>query len=117
MGHFGGVASPDSGVESAPPVAWRAGVAMNQAWSACRTRRGAACPPAAQLPSVLELARHGGHLVEAGAHGRGLAEPFRELDEWLTGYRSLWEARLDRFGAALETRHQTRSHTKRERRP
>ena len=27
---------------------------------------------------------------------------FRELDEWLVQYRSLWEARLDRFGAALE---------------
>jgi DNA-binding transcriptional ArsR family regulator len=29
-------------------------------------------------------------------------EPFRELDRWLASYRSLWEARLDRFGAALE---------------
>ncbi|HKY23356.1 MAG TPA: metalloregulator ArsR/SmtB family transcription factor [Vicinamibacterales bacterium] len=28
-------------------------------------------------------------------------EPFRELDRWMTGYRALWEARLDRFGAAL----------------
>jgi DNA-binding transcriptional ArsR family regulator len=32
------------------------------------------------------------------------AEPFRELDDWLTRYRGLWEARLDRFGAALEKR-------------
>lgn len=31
-------------------------------------------------------------------------EPFRELDAWLESYRSLWEARLDRFGAALEVR-------------
>lgn len=31
-------------------------------------------------------------------------EPFRELDEWLATYRGLWEARLDRFGAALEAR-------------
>lgn len=31
-------------------------------------------------------------------------EPFRELETWLSGYRQLWEARLDRFGAALETR-------------
>lgn len=31
-------------------------------------------------------------------------EPFRELDTWLTRYRSLWEARLDRLGAALEKR-------------
>jgi DNA-binding transcriptional ArsR family regulator len=29
-------------------------------------------------------------------------ERFRELDEWLARYRGLWEARLDRFGAALE---------------
>jgi DNA-binding transcriptional ArsR family regulator len=34
-------------------------------------------------------------------------EPFRELDEWLARYRVLWEARLDRFGQALE-RRQTR---------
>ena len=31
-------------------------------------------------------------------------EPFSELEEWLAGYRRLWEARLDRFGAALEER-------------
>jgi DNA-binding transcriptional ArsR family regulator len=31
-------------------------------------------------------------------------EPFRELDRWLEQYRNLWEARLDRFGAALEVR-------------
>lgn len=31
-------------------------------------------------------------------------QPFRELDAWLAQYRSLWEARLDRFGAALERR-------------
>jgi len=31
-------------------------------------------------------------------------EPFRELDAWLAHYRSLWDARLDRFGAALEKR-------------
>lgn len=28
--------------------------------------------------------------------------PFRELDAWLAPYRALWEARVDRFGAALE---------------
>ena len=33
-------------------------------------------------------------------------EPFRELDAWLADYRQLWEARLDRFGAALESRRQ-----------
>ncbi|SNT00074.1 transcriptional regulator, ArsR family [Sphingomonas laterariae] len=31
-------------------------------------------------------------------------DPFRELDDWLAKYRGLWEARLDRFGAALATR-------------
>jgi DNA-binding transcriptional ArsR family regulator len=31
-------------------------------------------------------------------------EPFRELEAWLADYRRLWEARLDRFGAALEQR-------------
>ena len=31
-------------------------------------------------------------------------EPFRDLDAWLADYRRLWEARLDRFGAALEER-------------
>jgi len=36
------------------------------------------------------------------------AEPFRELDDWLASYRSLWEARLDRFGAALESRRKAR---------
>lgn len=31
-------------------------------------------------------------------------EPFGEIDAWLADYRRLWEARLDRFGAALERR-------------
>lgn len=35
-------------------------------------------------------------------------EPFDELDAWLNGYRSLWTARLDRFGAALRRRQTTR---------
>jgi DNA-binding transcriptional ArsR family regulator len=29
---------------------------------------------------------------------------FRELDNWLAQYRDLWEARLDRFGAALKAK-------------
>lgn len=33
-------------------------------------------------------------------------EPFDELDRWLAAYRELWEARLDRFGAALEARRE-----------
>jgi DNA-binding transcriptional ArsR family regulator len=34
--------------------------------------------------------------------------PFRELEAWLTQYRSLWESRLDRFGTALEKKQQAR---------
>ena len=34
--------------------------------------------------------------------------PFRELDAWLDGYRKLWDARLDRFGAALEAKQKAR---------
>jgi DNA-binding transcriptional ArsR family regulator len=36
-------------------------------------------------------------------------EPFRELDGWLDGYRALWEARLDRFAAALSRKQRDRS--------
>jgi DNA-binding transcriptional ArsR family regulator len=36
-------------------------------------------------------------------------EPFRELDAWLGKYRSLWEARLERFGAALENQRKGRA--------
>ena len=36
-------------------------------------------------------------------------EPFREIDVWLSRYRDLWEARLDRFGAALEQRKARKS--------
>jgi DNA-binding transcriptional ArsR family regulator len=35
-------------------------------------------------------------------------EPFQELDAWLGGYRRLWEARLDRLGAALARRQKAR---------
>ena len=35
-------------------------------------------------------------------------EPFREIDAWLSQYRQIWDARLDRFGAALEDRQQQR---------
>ena len=37
---------------------------------------------------------------------------FQEIDDWLAGYRQLWEARLDRFGAALEARREQRQNTK-----
>jgi DNA-binding transcriptional ArsR family regulator len=36
------------------------------------------------------------------------AERFRELDSWLGQYRGLWEARLDRLGAALEEKQKAR---------
>jgi DNA-binding transcriptional ArsR family regulator len=36
-------------------------------------------------------------------------EPFRELDAWIAKYRSLWEARLDRFAAELLRRKQARA--------
>src|SRR5262245_60143454 len=39
-------------------------------------------------------------------------EPFRELDDWLRHYRKLWEARLDRFEAALEKRGRDRGRAK-----
>jgi DNA-binding transcriptional ArsR family regulator len=39
---------------------------------------------------------------------------FRELDHWLAQYRSLWEARLDRFGAALDERQKARQTKPRE---
>ena len=36
-------------------------------------------------------------------------EPFRELDDWMMGYRAMWEARLDRFAAELDRRGRTRA--------
>ena len=33
-------------------------------------------------------------------------EPFHELEAWVASYRSLWEARLDRFAEALERKKQ-----------
>ena len=35
-------------------------------------------------------------------------EPFRELSEFVTAYRAIWEGRLDRFAAALERRQRNR---------
>ena len=43
------------------------------------------------------------------------AEPFLELDAWVAGYRSLWEARLDRFAKALDKKQQARSANRKER--
>ncbi len=42
-------------------------------------------------------------------------EPFRELEAWLAGYRSLWESRLDRFTEALKQRPSTRGPNRRSR--
>ena len=43
-------------------------------------------------------------------------ERFRELDNWISRYRALWEARLDRLGAALEQRKKARATTAKENR-
>ena len=42
-------------------------------------------------------------------------EPFQELDEWMRGYRAMWEARLDRFAAELSRRGRRRGKHKEER--
>ena len=39
-------------------------------------------------------------------------EPFWELNDWMTTYRGVWEARLDRFAAELDRRRRTRSKDK-----
>lgn len=35
-------------------------------------------------------------------------EPFRELDDWMQGYRGMWEARLDRLTAQLDRKGKKR---------
>lgn len=42
-------------------------------------------------------------------------EPFQELDDWMRGYRAMWEARLDRFAAELDRRGRKRKKRKEER--
>jgi DNA-binding transcriptional ArsR family regulator len=44
-------------------------------------------------------------------------EPFRELDAWVDGYRSLWEARLDKLGEALERKQKARATKAKEKNP
>lgn len=39
-------------------------------------------------------------------------EAFDELEAWVVAYRRHWEARLDRFGAALARRQQARATTR-----
>lgn len=41
-------------------------------------------------------------------------EPFRALDAWVAGYRTLWEARLDRFGEALARKQKARAGKRKE---
>jgi len=41
---------------------------------------------------------------------------FRELSEWVTGYRAIWESRLDRLAAELDRREKKRTSSK-EKRP
>ncbi|MEO8902339.1 MAG: metalloregulator ArsR/SmtB family transcription factor [Polyangiaceae bacterium] len=45
------------------------------------------------------------------------AEPFRELDSWLSAYRNLWEARLDKLGEALERKQKARGAARKESKP
>ena len=40
-------------------------------------------------------------------------EPFRELDQWMEGYRAIWEARLDRFAAEVDRRSKRQQRSKR----
>jgi DNA-binding transcriptional ArsR family regulator len=35
------------------------------------------------------------------------ADPFRDLDAWLAGYRRLWDERLDRFDTALANKRKS----------
>jgi len=42
-------------------------------------------------------------------------EPFRELEAWVSGYRALWEARMDRFGEALRQRQKRGASRRKER--
>jgi DNA-binding transcriptional ArsR family regulator len=44
-------------------------------------------------------------------------DPFRELDAWLSRYRALWEARLDRFGEELARRQKARATRSKEKKP
>ena len=43
-------------------------------------------------------------------------QPFRELSEFVTTYRAIWEPRLDRFAAELERRRRNKTDTDKEKR-
>src|SRR5713101_1702876 len=42
-------------------------------------------------------------------------EPFRELSEFVTGYRAIWEGRLDRLAAELDRRRKSKNHKEKNR--
>ena len=44
-------------------------------------------------------------------------EPFRDLDAWVSQYRTLWEARLDKFADELDRRQKARAAKRKERTP
>ena len=37
-------------------------------------------------------------------------EPFRELSQFVTAYRAIWDGRLDRFVAELDRRRRSKNH-------
>jgi len=41
-------------------------------------------------------------------------QPFRELSEFVTTYRAIWEPRLDRMGAEIDRRHKKREMKRRD---
>src|ERR1700674_965396 len=56
-------------------------------------------------------------VVRPGARRRLYAlrpAPVRGLDEWMMGYRAMWEGRLDRFAVELDRRGRTRPKNKEE---
>lgn len=42
------------------------------------------------------------------------AEPFQELQGWIEQYRIFWEARLDKFGEALEEKQKSQNPKRKE---
>lgn len=42
-------------------------------------------------------------------------EPFAELSRWVTGYRAIWEPRLDRLAVELERRRRTKNKKEKQR--
>lgn len=88
--------------------------------------------PVSEVVDALDIhqsgvSRHLGLLLEAGfvqvrrEGPRRLyslrPEPFRELEEWAASFRDHWEARLDRFGAALEQKQKNKPRPAPARRP